>query len=238
MRQVMVRYKVKPERVEENEELVRAVYDELGRTEPAGLRYATFKLDDGVSFVHLAVTRDRGRRHPAVDADGVPGVPEEHRGPQRRAPGRHRAGADRLLPPGRRFPRALRRRCRRSAPTQSSISSCTPLTCRAPAPFTRSSAAGARSGSRRDPAPTSRSSSATASGAASSSAACGARSGCPTSRSRDRRGHRARPRLGASVLLEPREGPAGWRSVVATPAGGEIAFWQPKARRQSVWGTA
>jgi predicted enzyme related to lactoylglutathione lyase len=34
--------------------------------------------------------------------------------------------------------------------------------------------------------------------------------------------------LGASVLLEPREGPAGWRSVVATPAGGEIAFWQPK----------
>ena len=34
--------------------------------------------------------------------------------------------------------------------------------------------------------------------------------------------------LGARVLLEPREGPAGWRSVVATPAGGEIAFWQPK----------
>ena len=35
-------------------------------------------------------------------------------------------------------------------------------------------------------------------------------------------------RLGASVLLEPREGPVGWRSVVAAPAGGEIAFWQPK----------
>lgn len=34
--------------------------------------------------------------------------------------------------------------------------------------------------------------------------------------------------LGATVLLEPREGPAGWRSVVATPAGGEIAFWQQK----------
>jgi hypothetical protein len=34
--------------------------------------------------------------------------------------------------------------------------------------------------------------------------------------------------LGASVLLEPREGPAGWRSVVAAPAGGELAFWQPK----------
>jgi predicted enzyme related to lactoylglutathione lyase len=38
-------------------------------------------------------------------------------------------------------------------------------------------------------------------------------------------------RLGASVLLEPREGPAGWRSVVATPTAGEIAFWQPKSMR-------
>jgi predicted enzyme related to lactoylglutathione lyase len=38
-------------------------------------------------------------------------------------------------------------------------------------------------------------------------------------------------RLGASVLLEPREGPAGWRSVLATSEGGEIALWQPKQRR-------
>jgi predicted enzyme related to lactoylglutathione lyase len=35
--------------------------------------------------------------------------------------------------------------------------------------------------------------------------------------------------LGAAVLLEPREGPAGWRSVVTSPAGAEIAFWQPKS---------
>ena len=34
--------------------------------------------------------------------------------------------------------------------------------------------------------------------------------------------------LGADVRLEPREGPAGWRSVIASPAGGEIAFWQQK----------
>jgi len=45
-------------------------------------------------------------------------------------------------------------------------------------------------------------------------------------------------KLGASVLLEPREGPAGWRSVVSTPCGGEIAFWQPKARCQSMRRTA
>lgn len=33
---------------------------------------------------------------------------------------------------------------------------------------------------------------------------------------------------GAKVLLDSREGPVGWRSVVVAPAGGEIAFWQPK----------
>ena len=60
MRQVMVRYKVKPDRVEENEELVRAVYEELARVAPAGLRYATFRLEDGVSFVHLAIQSEDG----------------------------------------------------------------------------------------------------------------------------------------------------------------------------------
>jgi hypothetical protein len=37
-------------------------------------------------------------------------------------------------------------------------------------------------------------------------------------------------RLGASVLLEPREGPAGWRSVLTSREGGEIALWQTKRR--------
>jgi predicted enzyme related to lactoylglutathione lyase len=35
-------------------------------------------------------------------------------------------------------------------------------------------------------------------------------------------------RLGAAVILEPREGPAGWRSVLGVPAGAEVALWQPK----------
>jgi hypothetical protein len=35
-------------------------------------------------------------------------------------------------------------------------------------------------------------------------------------------------RLGASVLLEPREGSAGRRSVVSTREAGEIAPWQQK----------
>ncbi len=34
--------------------------------------------------------------------------------------------------------------------------------------------------------------------------------------------------LGASVLLAPREGPAGWRSVITAPSCGEIALWRPK----------
>ncbi len=58
MRRVMVRYKVKPGRAEENAELVRAVYEELHRTGPAGIRYATFQLEDGVSFVHVAATEE------------------------------------------------------------------------------------------------------------------------------------------------------------------------------------
>jgi hypothetical protein len=56
MKTVVVRYKVKPDRVAENEELVRAVYDELHRAQPDGLHYATFRLDDGVSFMHLSAT--------------------------------------------------------------------------------------------------------------------------------------------------------------------------------------
>jgi hypothetical protein len=67
MNQVIVRYKVKPDRVAENVELVRAVYDELERTKPAGLRYATFQLDDGVSFVHVAVNETDSARSLLID---------------------------------------------------------------------------------------------------------------------------------------------------------------------------
>ena len=60
MTRVMVRYKVMPEQVARNEELVRAVYAELHQAEPGGLRYATFKLPDGVTFVHLADSDGQG----------------------------------------------------------------------------------------------------------------------------------------------------------------------------------
>jgi hypothetical protein len=54
MRTVMVRYKTKPDKAGENQQYIEAVFAELKRTKPAGLRYASFKLADGVSFVHIA----------------------------------------------------------------------------------------------------------------------------------------------------------------------------------------
>ncbi len=54
----VVRYRTKPERAEENASLVRDVYAELADQQPAGLRYITFRLDDGVSFVHVAMLDD------------------------------------------------------------------------------------------------------------------------------------------------------------------------------------
>jgi len=50
----VVRYTVKPGMEERNAELVRAVYSELAALEPAGLRYATYRLDDSRTFVHVA----------------------------------------------------------------------------------------------------------------------------------------------------------------------------------------
>ena len=60
MKQVIVCYRVRPERAAENEELVRAVYAELHERKPAGLHYATFRLDDGVSFLHLSAHDNDG----------------------------------------------------------------------------------------------------------------------------------------------------------------------------------
>ena len=64
MSKVMVRYKVKPESVSENERLIGAVYEELERGAPARFRYVTFRLDDGVSFVHIASTETNGAASP------------------------------------------------------------------------------------------------------------------------------------------------------------------------------
>ncbi len=54
MKRILVRYKVKSDKAEENERYISNVFEELRQTAPEGLRYASFKLDDGLSFVHIA----------------------------------------------------------------------------------------------------------------------------------------------------------------------------------------
>jgi hypothetical protein len=61
MKAVMVRYKIKPGRMAENEKYIKQVFEQLEREKPAGLRYASFKLEDGVSFVHIASHEGNGR---------------------------------------------------------------------------------------------------------------------------------------------------------------------------------
>lgn len=58
----MIRYKVRQDRADENESLVKAVYDQLDRERPEGLHYATFKLPDGVSFMHIVFESDQPGR--------------------------------------------------------------------------------------------------------------------------------------------------------------------------------
>jgi hypothetical protein len=50
----VVRYRTQPDRGDENQALVEKVFAELAENRPDGLRYATFRLADGVSFVHVA----------------------------------------------------------------------------------------------------------------------------------------------------------------------------------------
>lgn len=54
MERYLVRFKVKSERASENENYIKEVFKQLQNESPAGIRYAAFKLDDGVSFVHIA----------------------------------------------------------------------------------------------------------------------------------------------------------------------------------------
>ena len=58
----MIHYKVRPDRTDENEALVRAVYEQLNRERPQGLHYATFRLPDGVSFMHIVFETDQPGR--------------------------------------------------------------------------------------------------------------------------------------------------------------------------------
>jgi hypothetical protein len=51
---VVVRYRVRPDAADENARLVEDVYTALAELEPPDFRYVTYRLGDGVSFVHVA----------------------------------------------------------------------------------------------------------------------------------------------------------------------------------------
>ena len=53
-RTVIVRYRTRPEAADENQRRIEAVFDELAELAPTGLRYTTYRLGDGVTFVHVA----------------------------------------------------------------------------------------------------------------------------------------------------------------------------------------
>lgn len=67
MKRMMVRYKVKSDQAEENQRYVEKVFEELRRNSPAGLRYATFKQSDGVSFVHLVSVETEDGKNPLTE---------------------------------------------------------------------------------------------------------------------------------------------------------------------------
>jgi hypothetical protein len=52
----VIRYKTKPESADENQRLIENVYAELADRNPGGMRYATLRLEDGVTFVHIFMT--------------------------------------------------------------------------------------------------------------------------------------------------------------------------------------
>ncbi len=68
MRRVMVRYTLKPGQAELNEKLVKAVYEELAEVKPAGFRYATVRLNDGLTFVHIGVSEGEDTPLPSIEA--------------------------------------------------------------------------------------------------------------------------------------------------------------------------
>jgi hypothetical protein len=61
----LVRYRVKPEKIEENQRLIEGVFRELHAKSPADTRYLVIKLSDG-TFLHLF--EDGSKTIPTLDA--------------------------------------------------------------------------------------------------------------------------------------------------------------------------
>jgi hypothetical protein len=53
-RAVVVRYRTRPDAADDNERLIKAVFEELAAARPGGIRYSAFRVDE-TTFVHTAV---------------------------------------------------------------------------------------------------------------------------------------------------------------------------------------
>jgi hypothetical protein len=58
----VVRYEMRPDTADENQKLVEGVFRELTENAPGGISYASFRLADGVTFVHVGVVEDEGKQ--------------------------------------------------------------------------------------------------------------------------------------------------------------------------------
>ncbi len=67
METTVVRYKVKADCAKENKEYIRKVFVQLDKDKPEGLRYVSFSLEDGLSFVHIAVVETADGKNPLPD---------------------------------------------------------------------------------------------------------------------------------------------------------------------------
>ncbi|TDD64564.1 hypothetical protein E1262_27805 [Jiangella aurantiaca] len=57
----MIQYTAKStETADENQDLVERIFAELDADDPGGMRYATFRLADGVTFVHVVIHETDG----------------------------------------------------------------------------------------------------------------------------------------------------------------------------------
>jgi hypothetical protein len=65
----VVRYQAKPERADENQRLIEQVFVELEERQSEGFTYKVFRLEDGVSFIHVVI------EHETDESDSLQEVP-------------------------------------------------------------------------------------------------------------------------------------------------------------------
>ena len=69
MSAIVVRYQAKPDRADENQNLIEGLFAELEARQPEGFTYKVFRLEDGVSFIHVVI------EHEVDEPDSLQAVP-------------------------------------------------------------------------------------------------------------------------------------------------------------------